>query len=141
MKLSTRGKYGMYAMIYLAQQAQGEPTPLKAIAATGIPEQYLEQLLGTLRRSGLVTTIRGAQGGYMLARLPEEITVGDILNVLEGPLYLAECVPHGDSCHKSGNCPSRQVWAYLDDKLNDVLQNVTLGEMLTRGASTEAPAP
>ena len=132
MKLSTRGKYGMYAMVYLAKQAGNGPQPLKAIAAAGIPEPYLEQLLGSLRRSGLVETMRGAQGGYMLAMPPMEITVGDILNATEGPLHLADCVSHEKQCKKSSGCASRMVWEYLDDKINDVLHRVTLGEMLEK---------
>ena len=68
MKLSTRGKYGLYAMIYLAQHAGEGPQSLRAIAELGLPDPYLEQLLGSLRRAGLVTSVRGAQGGYMLEK-------------------------------------------------------------------------
>ena len=74
MKLSTKGKYGLYAMFYLAQHEGSGPQPLKAVAEIGVPEDYLEQLLGNLRRAGLVTTVRGAQGGYHLAYAPGEIT-------------------------------------------------------------------
>ena len=138
MKLSSRGKYGMYAMVYLAKQAGNGPQPLKAIAGAGIPEPYLEQLLGSLRRSGLVETVRGVQGGYMLARTPMEITVGDVLNATEGPLHLAECVSEERSCKKSKGCASRMVWEYLDDKINDVLHRVTLGEMLDKSGCVGA---
>ena len=71
MRLSTKGKYGLYAMFYLAQHTGDGPQPLKAIKGIGVPENYLEQLLGNLRRAGLVTTVRGAQGGYSLAAKPE----------------------------------------------------------------------
>ena len=92
MKLSTKGKYGLYAMFYLAQHEGSGPQPLKAVAEIGVPEDYLEQLLGNLRRAGLVTTVRGAQGGYQLAKAPEDITVGDIIDATEGPLSISECI-------------------------------------------------
>ena len=98
MKLSTRGKYGLYAMAYLAQKADEGPQPLRAIAQLNLPEQYLEQLLGSLRKAGLVTTVRGAQGGYQLALPPEQITVGHIIDAMEGPLSLSECATDADNC-------------------------------------------
>ncbi|MCH5288135.1 MAG: Rrf2 family transcriptional regulator [Christensenellaceae bacterium] len=130
MKLSTRGKYGLYAMFYLAQHAGEGCQPLKAVAEIGVQEDYLEQLLGGLRRAGLVTTVRGAQGGYALARAPEEITVGDIIDALEGPLNISECVGDGSCCNKSGQCQSRRVWEYLSRSINDLLGSITLRDML-----------
>lgn len=130
MKLSTKGKYGLYAMYYLAQHVSDGCQPLKAIAEIGVQEDYLEQLLGGLRRAGLVTTVRGAQGGYALARAPEAITVGDIIDALEGPLSIAECVGDESCCHKSGECQSRRVWEYLSRSINDLLSSITLRDML-----------
>ena len=130
MKLSTRGKYGLYAMAYLAQHAGDGCQPLKAIAEIGVQEDYLEQLLGGLRRAGLVTTVRGAQGGYLLARAPEEITVGDIINALEGPVNISECVGDESCCHKSGECRSRRVWEYLTRSIDNLLDSITLRDML-----------
>ena len=131
MKLSTRGKYGLYAMFYLATQAGNGPQPLKAIAETGVPEQYLEQLLGNLRRAGLVTTVRGVQGGYQLARDSDQISVGDIIDATEGPLHLSECLQDTESCQKSGDCPARRVWSRLTSQINNLLQGITLKDMLT----------
>ncbi|MBQ2700665.1 MAG: Rrf2 family transcriptional regulator [Clostridia bacterium] len=130
MKLSTKGKYGLYAMYYLASQAGEGPQPLRAIAEMNVPEQYLEQLLGSLRRAGLVTTVRGAQGGYQLSRLPREITVGDIIDATEGPLAISECLSDTESCHKSGQCPARRVWESLSNSINALLQSITLQDML-----------
>lgn len=130
MKLSTRGKYGMHAMVFLGKQAGKGPQPLKEIAQTGVPEQYLEQLLGSLRRGGLVTTVRGAQGGYMLAREPGKITIREILDLTEGPLQFADCLDEGFSCTRSKACSSRRIWEYLDGKINTLLEEVTLGEIL-----------
>ncbi len=131
MKLSTRGKYGLYAMFYLATQAGNGPQPLKAIAEIGVPEQYLEQLLGNLRRAGLVTTVRGVQGGYQLARDSDQISVGDIIDATEGPLHLSECLQDTESCQKSGDCPARRVWSRLTNQINNLLQGITLKDMLT----------
>lgn len=131
MKLTTKGKYALYAMHYLALKAGEGPQPLKAIAEIGIPEQYLEQLLGNLRRAGLLTTVRGAQGGYKLAGQPGEITVGDIIEATEGPVSLSECVSENSPCAKSGACAARQVWERLTGDINAILQGITLQDMLS----------
>ena len=132
MKLSTRGKYGLYAMLYLAQKADEGPQPLKSIAQLALPDQYLEQLLGCLRKAGLVTTVRGAQGGYRLAKPPAEITVGHIIDAMEGPLNLSECAVEGEEfmCPHSGNCPARPVWEYLTERINALLYSISLQDML-----------
>lgn len=130
MKLSTKGKYGLYAMDYLAQHEGDGPQPLKAVAEIGVQEDYLEQLLGTLRRAGLVTTVRGAQGGYQLARPADQITVGHIMEAMEGPLSLADCVSDESCCDRSDCCRARRVWGYLSRAFNGVLASITLRDML-----------
>ena len=130
MKLSTKGKYGLYAMFYLAQHEGSGPQPLKAVAEIGVPEDYLEQLLGNLRRAGLVTTVRGAQGGYQLAKAPEHITVGDIIDATEGPLSISECISDEGCCHRSGEGRTRRVWEYLSNSINGLLQSISLRDML-----------
>ena len=130
MKLSTKGTYGLYAMFYLAQHEGSGPQPLKAVAEIGVPEDYLEQLLGNLRRAGLVTTVRGAQGGYQLAKAPEHITVGDIIDATEGPLSISECISDEGCCHRSGECRTRRVWEYLSNSINGLLQSISLRDML-----------
>ena len=110
MKLSTRGRYGIHAMYDLARNAEYGPQSIKAIAEReGIPEAYLEQLIAPLKRAGLVISTRGAQGGYTLARAPEEITVGDVLRALEGGLNLVDCLDEEDACGKSCACASRMA--------------------------------
>ena len=132
MKLSTRGKYGLNAMVYLASKAQEGPQPLRAIAQTNLlPDQYLEQLLGCLRKAGLVNTVRGAQGGYQLARPAGEITVGHIIDAMEGPLQLSECAIESEpTCPNSDTCPTRRVWEYLTDSINSLLYSMSLQDML-----------
>lgn len=138
MKLSTRGKYGLYAMFYLAQHQGEGPQSLQSIASTGVPKQYLEQLLGNLRRAGLVTTVRGAQGGYQIAKTPEEISLLDIMDAMEGPIELTECVSEEGCCDRSFGCPVRYVWQRLTDSINNELSQITLGGMLTHHSEGEA---
>lgn len=131
LKLSTRGKYGLYAMVYLAQKAEEGPQPLRAIAQLGLPDHYLEQLLGSLRKAGLVTTVRGAQGGYQLAKPPDQISVGHIIDAMEGPLNLSECATECEcECPRSEGCKTRRVWEYLTDSINRLLYSITLQDML-----------
>ena len=131
MKLSTRGRYGIHAMYDLAKHAERGPQSIKAIAGReGMPEAYLEQLIAVLKRAKLVTSTRGAQGGYMLARKPDEITVGDVLRALEGDLNLVDCVEGEDICGKACACPSRIVWLKIRDGLNDIVDGITLRDMV-----------
>ena len=131
MKLSTRGRYGIHAMYELARLYGGNPVSIKSIAEKQeIPEAYLEQLIGVLRRDELVTGTRGAQGGYTLARAPEEITVGDVLRSLEGGLKLVDCLMEEDTCGKTCGCPSRVVWKRITDGLNAIVDSITLKDMV-----------
>ena len=131
MKLSTRGRYGIHAMYDLARNADCGPQPIKAIAEReSIPEAYLEQLIAILKRENLVVSTRGAQGGYMLSRRPEEITVGDVLRALEGGLNLVDCLLEEDTCGKTCACPSRIVWMKIRDGLNRVVDGITLQDMV-----------
>ena len=131
MKLSTKGRYGIHAMYDLAQYGSDTPQPIKSIAERqNIPEAYLEQLIGQLRRSGLVKSVRGAQGGYLLSRSPAEITVGEVLRTLEGELAVVDCLMEEDLCHKACSCPTRVVWKKLRDGLNEIVDGITLQDML-----------
>lgn len=131
MKLSTRGRYGIHAMYDLALNAEKGPQSIKAIAERGdMPDAYLEQLIAVLKREGLVTSTRGAQGGYMLARRANEITVGDVLRALEGGLSLVDCLDGEESCGKSCACPSRIVWMKLRDGMNAIVDGITLQDMV-----------
>lgn len=135
MKLSTRGRYGIHAMYDLAVRYDEGPQSIKSIAARqDIPEAYLEQLIAVLRRSALVVSVRGAQGGYRLARSPREITVGDVLRALEGGLTLVDCLDEEESCGKSCACPSRIVWMKLRDGLNQIVDGITLADMVAEQA-------
>ena len=137
MKLSTRGKYGLYAMYYLAAHAGEGPQTLQSISTVGVPRQYLEQILGNLRRAGLVSTVRGAQGGYQIAGRPQEITVRDVIDAVEGPIELSECASAETSCLRSGTCPVRRVWQRVTDSINAELEKIKLSDMLIQPCESE----
>ena len=131
MKLSTRGRYGIHAMYDLALHADDGPQSIKAISEReGVPEAYLEQLIAVLKREKLVNSTRGAQGGYVLSRPPEQITVGEVLRALEGGLNLVDCLDEEEACGKSCACPSRIVWQKLRDGLNAIVDGITLRDMI-----------
>ncbi|NLM05032.1 MAG: Rrf2 family transcriptional regulator [Clostridiales bacterium] len=133
MKLSTKGRYGLKAMLDLAIRYGNGPIPLKTIAERqGLSDHYLEQLIAVLRKSGLVKSVRGAQGGYMLTTSPKNITVGDIIRTLEGPLAPAECVIEEDPayCKKADYCVTKVVWEKIRDSVNEVIDSITLQDML-----------
>ena len=132
MRLSTKGKYGLYAMVYLAEHEGAGPQALRNVASIGISENYLEQLLGSLRKGGLVSTVRGAQGGYLLARKPEEITVADIMDATEGPLNLSECIADEKICQHIKDCKPRKLWDHLTKTINGMMQRITLRDVLER---------
>ncbi|MEW6698069.1 MAG: RrF2 family transcriptional regulator [Bacillota bacterium] len=132
MRLSTKGHYGLKAMFDLAMHYGSEPIPLKTVAERqGISEHYLEQLIAVLRKIGLVKSVRGAQGGYILAKPPSEIKVGDVVRALEGPIAPLDCVSEYEpaSCEKVDYCISRDIWARVRDSIAEVLDSITLEDM------------
>ncbi|SEJ06216.1 transcriptional regulator, BadM/Rrf2 family [Propionispira arboris] len=134
MKLSTKGRYGVIAMYELALHYGEGPISLKTIAAKqDISEHYLEQLICTLRNAGFVTSMRGAQGGYLLTKNPAEITVGDIITVMEGPIALVDClltdITDNQYCNKAERCVTRGVWAKVCDSISSVLNSITLADL------------
>jgi len=120
-------------MFDLAQHYGQGPIALKDIAERQeISEHYLEQLVAILRKNGLVKSVRGAQGGYLLARPPQEITVGEILRVLEGPIGPTDCVADdaGEAgCSRMDACVSRLVWQKIRESINSVIDSITLEDM------------
>lgn len=132
MKVSTRGQYGVRAMIELALNYGQGPMPLKTIAEKQeLSEHYLEQLLGALRKAGLVSSVRGAYGGYELNKSPEDILVGDIVRVLEGPIAPVECVAETTEqvCSRIDCCATHLLWDRLREAIENVLDSVTLEDL------------
>lgn len=143
MQVSTRGRYGLRAMVDMAMHATEGPMALRMIAERqAISESYLEQVFISLRKAGLVKASRGAQGGYELNRPLDEITVGDILRALEGPLVPVYCVGDtaaGPLCEREKYCITHSFWEELRDHINDFLDGTTLRD-LTERARAVLPA-
>lgn len=141
LKLSTKGRYGVKAMFDLAQHVGEGPTSLKSIAERqSISEHYLEQLVSGLRKAGLVKSIRGAQGGYLLGRDPDKIRIGDIIRVLEGPIAPVDCVAEEDPeiCSRAEFCVTRTIWEKVRDSIVDVLDSITLQTLLEDAKAIES---
>ena len=135
MHISTKGRYGLRAILDIARHGQGKPVTLSAIALRQqISEGYLEQLMAPMKKAGLVQSSRGAQGGYTLAREPGEIVAGDIFRALEGPLALAHCISEADeeSCHMQESCGSRFIWEEIQQAISRVLASYTLADLLEK---------
>ena len=141
MKLSSRAIYGMRAMVALARtHGQGSTFLKDIVEREGLPGTYLEQLMVPLRKSGLVLAVRGAKGGYTLARHPGEIPVLAILEALEGPLALAECPTGAGCCGRPATCALQELWAEGSRALTHVYQGISLAELLERQKAKEAPS-
>lgn len=134
MKISTKGDYGLRALIELAHRyGDGKPTQNSEVAARqAIPESYLEQLLATLRRAGFVRSVRGPQGGHSLARPPAQIQVSDVIETLEGPIMAVDCLDEAGNCAKGGGCAQSEMWAAVRDAIVSVLSNTTIADLAER---------
>lgn len=133
MKMSTKGRYGLRALIDLAQYSENEPVSITSISARqGISERYLEQLMSKLKKAEIIKSIRGAGGGYILAKPIEDISVGDILRALEGNIEPVECsgIQSESSCHSSGGCVSKIVWQKINDSVNEAVDGIMLEELV-----------
>lgn len=140
--ISTKGRYALRIMVDLATHDGDVPVSVREIAQRqDISGKYMEQIIGVLTRAGLLRSVRGAQGGYHLARAPQEITVGMILRATEGDLAPAECVAEGaQHCNRSGVCPSRAVFEKVYSAINTVIDGVTLTELMSDACGTQPEA-
>jgi Rrf2 family transcriptional regulator, cysteine metabolism repressor len=131
MRISTKGRYGLTIMIELAKNHGEGPTSLKSIAqANDLSEHYLEQLIAPLRNAGLVKSIRGAYGGYILADTPSKITSGDVIRVLEGPITLVEGIENEEPAQ-------RELWIRIRDAIKSVLDHTTLEDLASHSNDEE----
>lgn len=142
MKLSTKGRYGLRAVLDLAVHADEEAVALSQIAERqGISMNYLEQLISKLKKAGIVNGIRGAQGGYKLAVPAEEISVGDILRALEGDLNPVECsVVNKDGssiCSNADSCVTKYVWKRISDSINEAVDGIKLSELVAESRKVQ----
>ena len=139
MKISTKGRYGLRALIDLAQYSEIEPVSINSIATRqGISERYLEQLMTLLKKAELIKSIRGAAGGYVLAKPVEEISVGDVLRALEGSLEPVECAAYGgDTCEAAGGCVTKYVWQKINESIKKTVDEISLKQLVEESKSVQ----
>ena len=141
MMISTRGRYALRVMIDLAEQSGGRYIPMKDIAARQeISLKYIERIMPSLVKGGLVEGVQGKGGGYRLNRSPEEYSIGEILRLAEGKLMPVACVEcGGEPCGRRSHCRTRPVWANLDRIINDYLDGVTIADLMCDEEPSEVP--
>ncbi|HAP21019.1 MAG TPA: AsnC family transcriptional regulator [Lachnospiraceae bacterium] len=131
MKLSTKGRYGLRAAVDLALFSKKEPISISTIAnREGLSESYLEQLFAKLKKAGLISSIRGTNGGYQLAKPAGEISVGDVLRALEGEMVVVDCPDSESKCAKFDSCVTKYVWKRINNSINDTMDSMTLEEIV-----------
>ena len=131
MKLSTKGRYGLRALINLALYSENETVSIQSIARRqNISDSYLEQLMRKLRSAGLIVSVRGAQGGYKLARPANEISVGDVLRALEGSLEAVTCGGEDNSCQGADLCVTKFVWERINSSIRDTVDSIKLSQLV-----------
>jgi Rrf2 family protein len=130
MRISTKGRYSLEALLYMALLPKGEYTSTRSISEnTGISDGYLEQLFIPMRKAGIVQGIRGPLGGYLPGREIDRITVGEVLRAVEGPLEPVNCVVDSEPCPLSSDCISRHTWAELYQAINECVDAITLADL------------
>ena len=140
MKLSTRTRYGVRAMIELAENYGKEPLQLKVIAQNQeISIKYLEQLMTVLKAAGFVRSVRGFKGGYALSKSPRQIRVSDCFDCLEGPVITTECVDDKNSCSRNSDCVARLLWAEVQNAVRTILESTTLQDLVDKTKKTNTP--
>ncbi|MBM4130068.1 Rrf2 family transcriptional regulator [bacterium] len=131
MKVNTRVRYGLRAILQIAEQYGGEPVPISAIAESQeISGKYLEQVVGALRRSGLIVSRKGVRGGYTLSRPPAEITLWDVIGALDAHTAPVDCVPEPQTCARADGCLTRSIWTLLDRRLKEFWNGFTLADLV-----------
>jgi Rrf2 family cysteine metabolism transcriptional repressor len=133
MKLSTRTRYAVRAMLELAENFGKGPLQTRIIAKhQEISVKYLEQLMAALKSAGLIRSQRGAKGGYILSKPPDEIKLSEIFDIFEGPILTVECVGNEKYCDRAGDCVARQVWCEIQKAIKGILESITLQDALDK---------
>ena len=144
MKISTKGRYALRLMLDLAQHRdEQEYISIKKIAQRqDISEKYLEQIVAQLARAWFVTSVRGAQGGYRLVQEPKDYTVGMILRHIEGNLSSVKCLEESpNKCRRCNNCVTIEVWKQINDAVNNVIDNITLQNLVDQQLAQASALP
>ncbi len=139
MRLSTRSRYGLRALTALAAHELAEGRCAREIAdEEELSKKYLESILAQLRTAGFVRSVRGAHGGYVLARDPKDVTVADVIRVLEGTLAFVECVDDAEYCQRSKGCVTRYIWVEAEKALTDCFEGITIQSLVDRRDAEKA---
>ncbi|MGN1093379.1 MAG: RrF2 family transcriptional regulator [Candidatus Neoclostridium sp.] len=132
MMISTRGRYALRVMLYLAEHGNGENVPMKEVAKTeDLSLKYLEQILPVLTKNGLIEGVHGKGGGYRLTRKPEQYTVEEILRYTEGTLAPVACMEGSTTCERAAKCKTLPMWSELDEVIGAYLSGITLYDLMT----------
>jgi len=136
-KITTKIRYAIRLLIFLAQH-EGEIVFLKDVSEKeNISFKYLEQIIPYLKNSGLILSKRGARGGYILAKKPSQITIKEIVQSIEGPIAIVECVASSEYCNRSNNCVPNKLWKKLNKQISDTLETITLEDLMLNRISME----
>ena len=131
MKISTKGRYGLRILMDLALHHSEKPRLIRDIAKSQqISEKYISRLVIALRKAGMVRSVRGVNGGFHIAMKPEEITVLDVVEVMEGPVSIVDCVSAPKRCKLSGDCAPREIWCSLNEDIRALMRKTTLADIL-----------
>jgi len=137
MKLSTKARYGIRALVDLAVHMDDSPVPIRRIAERQeISEKYLWHLLDYLRTAGIVRSVRGFGGGFVLARGPSEIRLSELYEVLEGPVAIVDCLAL-EECHRAAGCVTQEIWFQVNQAVTKVLESTTLADLIRRDNATQ----
>ena len=137
MKLSTRSRYGTRMMLDLAQHYDEGPVQIRNVSKReNISVKYLEQLIIPLKKANFIKSVRGPKGGHMLAKSPEEISVGEIVRILEGGINLSRCIENPEVCDRTSHCLTRCIWEEATKVMYDKLNSVTLSKMISNDNSS-----
>lgn len=142
MKISTKGRYGLRILLDLTINGGPEPRLMRDIATSQqLSEKYISRLMVDLRKTRLVKSIRGAKGGYILGQLPDDITLLEIVETMEGRINVVDCVSTPATCSKSDQCTVNRTWAAINNQIRDVLAKVTLKEIADKHIESGATTP
>lgn len=141
MRLSTRSRYGLRAMVSIARRPQNPVSSQTLAACEDVSKKYLDRLLNKLRCAGLLKSVKGLGGGYILARPAEDIRVGDIVYTLEDGVCLVPCVDDPTACTKAGRCPTQEVWRAVSTVMKESLNGFTLADLVDWKPGRESLSP
>ena len=131
MKISTKGRYGLRILLDLAIHQSEKPRLIRDIAKSQqISEKYINRLVIALRKAGMIRSVRGVNGGFHIAMKPEDITLLDVIEVMEGPLSIVDCVKTPRRCAMHENCAPREIWCTLNEDIRNLMRRTTLADIL-----------